>query len=552
MMLLMLALLIVLFGCIASLTSQATLSSHIFNKPILQEMPILYQGRFRPMQAYSRLWLEERYGDSAIRRRDLPAFSGSDGSALDILWRWILDPKSLFEAPLFWISPAVRQTLDDQMKSLTHLSARQIREMAEHIDLTRIDPLAAKDWTQLLKVYAEPKDWQIIPPHTPKANWAGLKEAPEDIQKAFKTAKHALRQDLYVELDHAMQNLGALLHKRYEPLAGQIALSGPSFTLYYPTLGRLWAESLYVRLPSILTLLLCYACGTLTLSVFLVNAESSFQRIGLVFLGAGFLLHTLLLLTRCYILSRPPVSNMFETVLYVPWICMLIGWVAHFKNAGRLTLLAASSSALLLLSFIPLTGMRGGMENVQAVLDSRYWLIVHVLMVVGSYGAFFVSGLLAHGVLAGMLLKNLSSETLQNLKRAILITLYVGVALLIPGTLLGGVWAAQSWGRFWDWDPKESWALITSCMYLFVIHLYRYGHIQLLGLSFGSIIGLTSVSFTWYGVNYLLGVGLHSYGFGAGGEIAYLVYVCAEGLFLLTCALLLNAKVIRKEGLKAE
>jgi ABC-type transport system involved in cytochrome c biogenesis permease subunit len=78
----------------------------------------------------------------------------------------------------------------------------------------------------------------------------------------------------------------------------------------------------------------------------------------------------------------------------------------------------------------------------------------------------------------------------------------MGVAMLIPGTILGGVWAAESWGRFWDWDPKESWAFISSCIYLMVIHAYRFHFIRNIGLAAGSIAGLLMISFTWYGVNY--------------------------------------------------
>ena len=118
---------------------------------------------------------------------------------------------------------------------------------------------------------------------------------------------------------------------------------------------------------------------------------------------------------------------------------------------------------------------------------------------------------------------------------ALLQSLYVGIALLIPGTILGGIWAAQSWGRFWDWDPKESWAFISSCVYLLIIHAYRFKRISGIGLAIGSIGGLLAISFTWYGVNYILGTGLHSYGFGSGGEWIYYSYVGLELAFIGFC-----------------
>src|SRR5438128_6981056 len=103
------------------------------------------------------------------------------------------------------------------------------------------------------------------------------------------------------------------------------------------------------------------------------------------------------------------------------------------------------------------------------------------------------------------------TETLpmKRLSQVILQTLYGGTTLLITGTILGGIWAAESWGRFWDWDPKESWAFISSCFYLIWIHAYRFGRIGSFGLAIGAVGGLLAISFTWYGVNYILGTGLH-------------------------------------------
>jgi ABC-type transport system involved in cytochrome c biogenesis permease subunit len=158
-------------------------------------------------------------------------------------------------------------------------------------------------------------------------------------------------------------------------------------------------------------------------------------------------------------------------------------------------------------------------------------------MIVGSYGVLLLAGVLGH------LLLIYGDKASKGLFPALLLSLYIGVALLIPGTLLGGVWAAQSWGRFWDWDPKESWAFITACIYLLFIHAYRFKYIGPYGLAFGSIFGLIAVSFTWYGVNYILGTGLHSYGFGNGGEWIYYLFIVAELTFLLVYSLLFKREI---------
>ncbi len=284
-----------------------------------------------------------------------------------------------------------------------------------------------------------------------------------------------------------------------------------------PSSLQLQAEVLYIETPFTLIIIGFYVIGALLLCFK--------PRIGFSFALAGFLIHTLELALRCYILERPPVTNMFETVLYVPWIAMLIALLMR----SRWILFAGTISAITLLSILAAIGAGKNLEPVQPVLNSQYWLIIHVLMVVGSYGVFALSAVLAHLLL-------ITSN--KSLEKGVLQSLYLGVALLTLGTILGGVWAAQSWGRFWDWDPKEAWAFISICVYLVFIHLYRRGSLRFLGLAFGSIIGFTFISFTWYGVNYLLGTGLHSYGFGSGGVTYYLIYIFGEMAFLTTLGLI--------------
>ena len=170
------------------------------------------------------------------------------------------------------------------------------------------------------------------------------------------------------------------------------------------------------------------------------------------------------------------------------------------------------------------------------------WLLIHVLLVVGSYGAFAVASTLGHLYVIGRQLKR-RDAWIAALQPGILQAVYIGMSLLLPGTLLGGIWAAQSWGRFWDWDPKESWAFISICTYLIFIHAFRKKQVGPFGLAIGAIIGFLTISFTWYGVNYILGTGLHSYGFGNGGELYYFAFFIGETLFLVT---ILGAKGLKK------
>ena len=226
---------------------------------------------------------------------------------------------------------------------------------------------------------------------------------------------------------------------------------------------------------------------------------------------------------------------MYESVLYVPWFGVLVAIALRVLFRNHLLLLAAALTSTILFAILCLTNLNASMDNVQAVLDSQYWLIIHVLMIVGSYAIFLLGGILGHLYLGLLIVKKKESIAMGLISKAILQTMYFGTALIVPGTILGGIWAAESWGRFWDWDPKEAWAFISASVYLIWIHLFTFNKIGTFGLAIGSIIGTLAISFTWYGVNYTLGTGLHNYGFSNGGELYYYLFLLAEVSFLSLC-----------------
>lgn len=299
-----------------------------------------------------------------------------------------------------------------------------------------------------------------------------------------------------------------------------------------PSFWRIEVEYNYYQYPWVKTTLTAYFLALIAFILAWSLAAKKIQQIGIALLCCAFLLHTLILLMRCLILWRPPVSNMDETLLFIPWIAVIsMGIFWTFSRDLRL-LLAGTLTAFSLLTIAMIKGMDSGLENTQAVLNSHYWLTVHVLMIVGSYGIFFVNAVLAHFYLVRFLIhKQAPQDTLAWL---VLQTMYIGVGLLIPGTILGGVWAAESWGRFWDWDPKESWAFISICSYLVVIHAHHFHYVKEIGLAIGAIIGFQAITFTWYGVNYILGTGLHTYGFGSGGIIYYFLFSLIEVAFIMS------------------
>lgn len=546
-------------------------SQHI----MAENFPVAYKGRFRPFDVYAKLWLYDFYHAPKIKSKDQQKFKDHDAESL--LWKLTFEGhKDSDEAPLFWIQQAeIKRSLGLELtqdrfsyKELHHLVnlpptlLAQVQTFASYNE----DP-DQKNFIEraqnLINLKTPPKElaFQLeqefplnerlmkashllhtLPGKGTQINWYPLKalglKVYDPLSNTLKNIENftiysdttfdAL-QKAYLEKDKSLNNL---LASAYTSIAGKTYLKAYTKSLAYPSLLQLQTESFYYKAPllEIAILLYTFSIAASILSYTLKSNRLKYMSITVLF--AAFAVHTFILAIRCFILERPPVSNMFETVIYVPWIALIssFGFWLYFKKT--LFLLASSISALGLLILIQLTNLNSNMENVQAVLDSQYWLIVHVLLVVGSYGLFILAGILGQFYLGLYCFNKQKYFDMNFLAQSILQTMYLGVALLIPGTILGGVWAAESWGRFWDWDPKESWAFISSCVYLIWIHAYIFNKIGPFGLAVGSVIGLMTISFTWYGVNYILGTGLHSYGFGSGGEAYYYLFLALQIFFI--------------------
>lgn len=248
--------------------------------------------------------------------------------------------------------------------------------------------------------------------------------------------------------------------------------------------------------------------------------------------GAGFLLLVAGLAARCYVAGRPPVTNMYESVIWVSSGVLLFGLIfeAIYKCRTYLyTALPVAVIGLILADTQPMV-LDSSINPLEPVLRDNFWLTTHVLSITLSYAAFALALGIGHIPLGMVIAGRKPSAALYNYLYKLL---QVGVLLLAIGTILGGVWANYSWGRFWDWDPKETWALIALLGYLFVLHGRIAGAWGGFGLAVGSVLGFLSVLMAWYGVNFVLGVGLHSYGFGSGGFPAVMTFVALDVAFVL-------------------
>lgn len=495
-------------------------------------IPVNDQGRYRPLGVYSKLFLRDLYHLDAIRHDDLKPFSLSREDALSFfLTLHFLDSSPFISLPLFYIeSKELRNAL--QMEGKTRISYLDIRENEPFLDTLSNEALSEwKALIQKIRSFEKGGDFYSIPLRYRPTEWVDIKKLlsenhfsffPEPVEEKLQSALTRWIQSPTIEEGEAFAKA---YFEGYASLAGRSFSLSKDTQISFPSLLKLQIENEYYKWPLIPISIALYLMSILFFLIAVGFQKKIFPRLAWICFGLAFFLHTLSLLIRMYILGRPPVSNMAETLIYVPWIISLAGAILSLKFSSPFLRAAAISLSITLLSLLEWCFGSQALENVQPVLNSQLWLTIHVLMVVGSYGALLLSGFLAHFYL-------LQRNRDKLLEQAILQLMYVGIALLIPGTLLGGVWAAQSWGRFWDWDPKESWAFISICFYILSIHAYRFRIIEGGGLALCAVCGLVAISFTWYGVNYILGTGLHSYGFGSGGEWLYYAFIIFEALFI--------------------
>jgi ABC-type transport system involved in cytochrome c biogenesis permease subunit len=223
---------------------------------------------------------------------------------------------------------------------------------------------------------------------------------------------------------------------------------------------------------------------------------------------------------RVVLSGRPPVSNMYESVIWVAFMTAAFGLLLELiYRRGVIALAGAlvSTLGLVLADQLPLT-LAPNIQPLQAVLRSNYWLVIHVLTIVSSYAAFALAWGVGNLNLGLILFAPGRADLIKRLSQFCYRAIQIGVVLLAAGTLLGGFWAAESWGRFWGWDPKEVWALIALLCYLIPLHARYVGWVKDFGLSLSAVVCFASVVMAWYGVNFVLGAGLHSYGFGGGDD----------------------------------
>ena len=382
---------------------------------------------------------------------------------------------------------------------------------------------------------------KIFPvPNDERKSWVTHSTLPPDMKKEDADFAGSILKLYYTEYNNATlsgnwskpdEYLGYI--KKYQTTYGADIIPSPSkisLEIFYNDFN------IFGKLAKILAVL-----GFILLVfhfVLILKPGSSYTKFingGTLLVFIAFMLYTAGLGIRWYISGHAPWSNGYETMIYIGWATILSGFI--FARRSPITLSVTTLLTSIILFVAGMSWMNPEITPLVPVLKS-YWLIVHVAIITASYGFFAMGALLGMLNLVLMILRNKKNE--QNIRFTILevsyiieMALIVGLFLMTIGSFIGGVWANESWGRYWGWDPKETWALVTVLVYAIILHLRKIpGLKSTLALSSLAMLGLGVVLMTFFGVNYYLS-GMHSYGAGDPPPIPNALYISIVVVFAL-------------------
>ena len=382
-------------------------------------------------------------------------------------------------------------------------AARQ-RAMGENFDKAKLDDVA-----QMIQRYEHLLDMAYVlavPPLEPNGEWLSVGNsllrsvAIGEIHRIV--AEYAIVGDAYRGNDRQLFN------QHVQLMADWFAKEQPN------TMKRASFEFLFNRLQPFSQSMMLYVLAFLLACASWLGASNVLRRSAFYVLLLALAIHTFGLVSRMYLQERPPVTNLYSSAIFIGWGAVIVALI--LERIFRDGIGAACAGAIGFVTLIiahHLAGSGDTLEMLQAVLDTNIWLATHVVAITTGYSAMFLAGMLTViYVVRGVFTTSLKKQTADSLARMTYGVVCFATLFSFVGTVLGGIWADQSWGRFWGWDPKENGAVLIVLWCAIILHARWGGFIRQRGLMIMALFGNIVTSFSWFGVN-MLGVGLHSYGF---------------------------------------
>lgn len=507
------------------------------------QIPVQNGGRIKPLDTFAR--------EAALFATGSRKFQG--WNALDLILSWIAFPGYWQTQPIIQVEreDVKRQLGIDEKRSrftpqelFKNSALLQYAERMGNGNSDGVNPPGAPktnpreqelkavlDRLTLFHSLVSGQGWLLIPKPIP-ATWGNLLDADREgelIRSQFVEVLKAYQAGESRQFERSTQMLRAAVE-------GEI----PQYAEKQKT--SVIAESLYNRSRPFFWAWVFYLSATLVwIASFWIPSPAWVNRLKTVALGltsVAAINQVFGISLRCFIAGRPPVTNMYESVIWVSLGVVFFAGILYglHRQAIILTVACALATLGLIAGDAAPAILDPSIRPLVPVLRSNYWLTIHVLTITLGYAAFALTLGLANYTLY-QFLKGVKGQKVASLNQLTYRAMQFGVVLIAAGTILGGVWADYSWGRFWGWDPKEVWALITMLAYVVILHGRYTNWMGQFGFAAWSAISFLTVVMAWYGVNFILGVGLHSYGFASGGTPWVAGFVGAQLLYVMGVSL---------------
>ncbi|MBX3039130.1 MAG: cytochrome c biogenesis protein CcsA [Bdellovibrionaceae bacterium] len=507
----------------------------------LRYLPVQDGGRVKPYSTFAQETLEVVYGKKTFEKK----------AAWEVVLTWMLAPSAWAERELFEVRN--KDILDALgldssrrwFKGDEIFAKERFPELMQDLRVKRESKEKLTPYFQALQrienqwfVFREMASGRLLRVFPPKEGetWLSVAELPEGpVQTAFLDVTEKFVSYLAKQADPNADATEAGLALNQSVASFEKLQQAENPQLIIPS-SRIAMEIHYLDFHPFRLAYVSYLLASILLLLSWAFGRKGLMPASWFFVIVGFLLHTYGFGLRVYLAGRPPVANMYETVVWVAWGAILFAAILEYLNRTKFILLAGALGAwacLVMADSAPAV-LDPSLQPLEAVLRSNYWLIVHVMTITISYAAFFLAFVLGDiGLFYYLKDPTKNRQQIKSIVSAIYRSMQIGVAFLAPGIILGGVWADYSWGRFWGWDPKETWALIALLGYLAVLHARLTNWMKDLGMIVAAVVTFSLVIMAWYGVNFVLGAGLHSYGFGAGGVEYVATFIGVHLLFTL-------------------
>ena len=382
--------------------------------------------------------------------------------------------------------------------------AARERSMGENFDKAKLDDVAAM--IQRYERLSEMAYVLAVPPFGQDDQWHSVGDS---LLRSVGTGQiHPIVSEYATISDSYRADDRSLFNQNVQLVTDGFAKAQPKAS------KRASFEFLFNRLQPFSQSMTLYVLAFLLACASWLGWSGVLRRSAFYILLLALAIHTFGLVSRMYLQERPPVTNLYSSAIFIGWGAVIVALI--LERIFRDGIGAACAGAIGFVTLIiahHLAGSGDTLEMLQAVLDTNIWLATHVVAITTGYSAMFLAGMLAIiYVVRGVFTRSLKKQTADSLTRMTYGVICFATLFSFVGTVLGGIWADQSWGRFWGWDPKENGAVLIVLWCAIILHARWGGFIRQRGLMIMALFGNIVTSFSWFGVN-MLGVGLHSYGF---------------------------------------